>query len=445
MKRIDSILLVDDESEFRENVADRLESRGFKVFQAESAEAGLDLFRQTRMDVALVDVQMPGMDGITLLGHLKEADPLVEVVVVTGQGSIETAVDAMRRGAYHYVTKPVRLAELEMVVRRALEKTDLSRKNQLYQENLRKRRDGLASDVVVHSPAMKKIFEIAEGLSKTDSPVLIDGETGTGKEVVAEWIHSQSSRREEPFVVINCGALTDHLLDSELFGHEKGAFTGATASRSGMIEMADGGTLLLDEIGDMASAAQVRLLRVLERGLYRRVGSSREKSANIRILAATHRDLRKLSEEGSFREDLYHRLNVFHLEIPPLRERRDDILPLAEHFLRPGMKLGSASRDLLSGHSWPGNVRELAHAMERGGFSAHLAGKEVVDPVHLGLSQDSAPRDILVSLEEAQYRHIQDVIEQLGGNRQQSAKVLGISERHLYRLLQQDKKSNPSA
>ena len=185
MKRIDSILLVDDESEFRENVADRLESRGFKVFQAESAEAGLDLFRQTRMDVALVDVQMPGMDGITLLGHLKEADPLVEVVVVTGQGSIETAVDAMRRGAYHYVTKPVRLAELEMVVRRALEKTDLSRKNQLYQENLRKRRDGLASDVVVHSPAMKKIFEIAEGLSKTDSPVLIDGETGTGKELIS--------------------------------------------------------------------------------------------------------------------------------------------------------------------------------------------------------------------------------------------------------------------
>lgn len=445
MKHAGTVLLVDDEGGFRENVAERLQARRFQILHADEAESALVQVRNQIIDVALVDILMPGMDGITLLGRLKEIDPLLEVVIVTGQGSIESAVEAMRKGAYHYITKPVRLSELEMVVRRAIEKTLLSRQNYLYREELRRRRALSAPEIVAHSAAMRRILEEAERIAQTDASVLIEGETGTGKEVIAEFIHRKSLRRAHPLSVLNCGALSESLLDTELFGHEKGAFTGATEARPGIIEVADGGTLLLDEIGDIAPTAQVRLLRFLERGLFRRVGSTRERSVDVRVLAATNRDLAGEVAEGRFRQDLYHRLLVFRLRIPPLRERQEDLLPLAEHFLSrlagpgcPTKMLDATAQAALWAYPWPGNVRELAHTLERACFAAQLAGAEEIGPEHLGLPAPAAGSlGDLITLQEAERRHIQAVLERLGGHRQKAAEVLGITERHLYRLLQQ--------
>ena len=444
MKDVGSVILVDDESDFRENVAERLEGRGFEILQAGDGESALAQVRDRVVDAAVVDVMMPGMDGITLLSRLKEVDPLMEVVVVTGQGSIESAVEAMRRGAYHYVTKPARLKELEIVVRRAVEKTGLARQNQAYREHQRRKRAQSVGEIVVASAAMKNLLEAARGIAQTDSTVLIEGETGTGKEVLAEFIHRNSQREDQTLSVLNCGALSDSLLDAELFGYEKGAFTGATESRPGIFEVSDGGTLFLDEIGDIPPDAQVRLLRVLERGLFRRVGSTREQSVDVRVLAATHRDLSQAVEEGRFREDLFHRLYVFRLPIPPLRERLEDLAPLARHFLSKLCAAGCQFRSIshaaeaaLHGHSWPGNVRELAHVMERACFAARLAGADEVQPEHLGLPTSTVQVNPMVSLDEAQSRHVRAVLECVGGNRQQAAEVLGVSERHLYRLLRQ--------
>lgn len=445
MKHAGTVLLVDDESGFRENVAERLQARGFQILHAGEAESALGQVRHHLIDVALVDILMPGMDGITLLGRLKEIDPLMEVVIVTGQGSIESAVEAMRRGAHHYVTKPVRLSELEMVVQRAIEKTLLARQNRLYREDLRRRRVQSTPEIIAHSTTMKKLLEEAERIAQTDASVLIEGETGTGKEVLAEFIHRKSPRQDHTLSVLNCGALSESLLDTELFGHEKGAFTGATEARPGMIEVADGGTLLLDEIGDIVPAAQVRLLRFLERGLFRRVGSTRERLVDVRMLAATNRDLAQEVADGRFRQDLYHRLLVFRLRILPLRERPEDILPLADHFLSrlagpgcPPKRLGAAVQATLRAYSWPGNVRELAHTLERASFAAVLAGADEIGPEHLGLPTSAAGSlGDLITLQEAEKRHIQAVLERLGGHRQKTAEVLGITERHLYRLLQQ--------
>lgn len=442
MKYQGNLLLVDDESGFRENVAERMATHGFQVFQAGEAESALLQARGQVMDVALLDILMPGMDGLTLLGTLKEIDPLTEVVIVTGQGSIESAVEAMRRGAFHYVTKPVRLTELEMVVRRAIEKAALARQNRAYRENLRRRNARSAAEIVARSPAMQQVLRDADRMASLDAPILIEGETGTGKEVLAERIHERSGRAAQTFSVLNCGAIPESLVDAELFGYEKGAFTGAVECRPGIFEVTDGGTLLLDEIGDITANAQVRLLRVLERGLFRRVGATREQSADVRVLASTHRDLDQEVLAGRFREDLFHRLHVFRLRLPPLRERRDDIFPLAEFFLgrlagpgAPQRSLSAAAQAALLVYPWPGNVRELAHTMERACFAAQLTGNDEVQDTHLGLPVAHHGADILVSLEEAQRRHIQAVLARLDGNRKKAAEVLGITERHLYRLL----------
>lgn len=444
MSAAQTILLVDDERGFRENVAERLEAHGCRVLQADGGEQALALLREHVVEAVLIDVMMPGMDGITLLKRLKEVDPLTEVVVVSGQGSIERAVEAMRLGAYTFVTKPTKLRELELTMRRAIEKTLLAKQNRLFREVLRRGR-GPSTPIVAHAPAMKALLERAEMIAQTDASVLISGETGTGKGLLAEFIHRRSPRSAAPFTVVNCGALLDTLLDAELFGSEKGAFTGASESRPGMIEAADSGSLFLDEIGDIAPPAQVRLLRFLETHLFRRVGSVRERAVDVRVLAATHEDLRQLVSDGRFREDLYHRLLVFELHIPPLRERREDVVPLAESFLAQGgptaprKELGDAARAALQAHTWPGNVRELAHTMERARLVAEMAGATAIAPEHLGLISPAsltAPASVLVSLQEAQRRHVLAVLEHLEGNRQRSAEVLGISERHLYRLLQ---------
>jgi len=444
MTRQSTILVVDDEADFRDNVAEHLATKGFNVLQAADGEAALAAAHEHTVDVALLDLAMPGMGGIEVLKRLRKLDSLIEVIMVTGQRSVETAVEAMREGAYHYVTKPVRLKELELTVGRAIEKAGLTHQNRLFQEDQRRKLARTAGGIVAHSESMKQILHEAERMAHTDATVLIEGETGTGKEVVAELIHRESARAERKFAVLNCGALQENLLDAELFGHEKGAFTGATETRPGMIEVADRGTLLLDEIGDIPEAGQIRLLRFLERSVFRKVGSTREQTVDVRVLAATHRELTEEVKEGRFREDLYHRLNVFRLRLPPLRERPSDIFPLAEHFLAqlsdartPAKTLTEEARGALQAYRWPGNVRELAHAIERAVFAAQIAEADEIRLEHLGLPAPPDPRGLLVPLKEAERRHVTAVLDHFGGNRRQTAEVLGISERHLYRLLQE--------
>ncbi len=436
-----TVLLVDDEAQFRANVAERLASRGYHVVEAGNAAEGFAAAQAHPVDVALVDMIMPDEDGLSLLGRLKELDPLLEVILVTGQASIETAVEAMRRGAYHYVTKPVRLRELELVLERALEKGRLAQQNRALSVELRRRRDGGPEEMVAASRAMLEVVRQAERLASTDSTVLIEGETGTGKERIAELIHRRSARAARTFTVLNCGALTETLVDAELFGCEKGAFPGATETRPGVVEVADGGTLLLDEIADLGAPAQVRLLRFLEKGVFRRVGSSREQTVDVRVLAATHRDLAREVAEGRVREDLFHRLFVFRLRIPPLRERPEDILPLARHFLArlagatAAPSISELAEQALLRHTWPGNVRELSHAVERALLEARLAGATELGPESLGQTAVTSSGSDLLTIEEAERRHIERVLRLVGGNRQRAADVLGVTERHLYRLL----------
>ncbi|NOZ22232.1 MAG: sigma-54-dependent Fis family transcriptional regulator [Planctomycetes bacterium] len=464
MKQTGAILLVDDEAQFRENVADYLDPHGYMVLQAGDAESALSQAHEHVLDAALVDILMPGMDGITLLSRLKEIDSHVEVIIVTGQASVESAVDAMRRGAFHYVTKPVRLHELEMLVERAVEKTQVSRQNVLLREDLRRKRAQAAGEIVAASDAMKTILTEAESVAKVDSSVLIEGETGVGKEVVAEFIHRNSKRGGNVFCVLNCGALPETLQDAELFGYEKGAFTGAAESRPGIIEVSNGGTLLLDEIGDIPPGIQTRFLRFLERGLVRRLGSTREQSVDVRILAATHRSLEQEVAEGRFREDLYHRLLVFRLHIPPLRERTEDILPLAEHFVfrvgapgTAGKTMSRATQDALLNYCWPGNVRELAHSIERACFAAQLARSDEILPEHLGLPDEhgivrspiparasalgAAGSGVDLSetldLSEIERKAIQLALAKTSGDKKRAAQLLNIGLSSLYRKIKE--------
>jgi DNA-binding NtrC family response regulator len=338
----------------------------------------------------------------------------------------------------------VRLREIEAVARNAIEKAALARQNDLYREDLRRRRRQASAEIIIESPAMRSLFEQAMQIAQVDASVLIEGETGVGKEVVAWFIHSHSPRRDRVFATLNCGALPDTLIDSELFGFEEGAFTGAGEPRPGILEVSDGGSLLLDEVGDLSSAGQIRLLRFLERGLVRRLGRTREQVVDVRVLAATHRDLGAMVDRNEFRQDLFHRLVVLRMAIPPLRERPEDVLPLARHFAvlltaagaTPPAFTHTAEQALLA-YAWPGNVRELRNAVERACLSARIAAEDAIGPERLALPASPGGGGALLSLGEAQRRHVLDVLKSVGGNRQGAAEVLGVTERHLYRLLRQ--------
>ncbi len=442
------VLVTDDETAIAEGLAEILRGLDYSVETAASGTEALEKQRARPFDLLITDLKMPKMDGITLLRQARENDPELVVIVITAHASWETAVEAMKAGAFDYLAKPFKIAQVRAIVERAAERRGLRRENlQLKEELLR--RDAF-NEIVGISDAIERVKTLISKVAETPATVLITGETGTGKGVIAEFIHQHSARNDHPLTVVNCGALSDTLLDAELFGSEKGAFTGATEARPGMIEAADGGSLFLDEIGDIPSPAQVRLLRFLESRLFRRVGSAREREVDVRILAATHADLRELATDGRFREDLYHRLLVFELHIPPLRERQEDVLPLAESFLSgmassntPAKRLGSSARAALQAHSWPGNVRELAHTMERASLAAEIADMGEITPEHLALPSSSQRATQLVSLQQAQQLHVQAVLDLLDGNRQQAAEVLGVSERHLYRLLR--RYSPPSA
>ncbi len=358
------LLIVDDDDDFRGTVMRRFARRGFRVEQATSGAEALDLSARKSFDVAIVDLMMPGMSGLELLSRLREAHPDCQVVMLTGQGTIETAVEAMKQGAYDFLTKPFPLGELEVVIEKAYERHRLQKENKQLAAALE--RSEPKSEIVGKSAAMREVFRLIERAGPTDKAILIQGASGTGKELVARALHRASNRVDKPFIAINCAALPESLLESELFGHEKGAFTGAVATKLGLFEVADGGTLLIDEIGEMPGALQAKLLRVLEDGSLRRVGSLKELRVDVRLLAATNRNLQKEVQAGRFREDLYYRINVMSLELPRLKDRQGDVRLLVEKFLGDRWKISEAALAILEALRLAGQ-RPATHQYDRAG------------------------------------------------------------------------------
>jgi len=359
------ILIVDDERSVRKSLQGWFLEDGFEVETAEDGAQALQTMDSGPFDIFIVDLKMPGMDGITLLKQIQEGDKDATVIILTAYASVETAVDALKQGAFDYVTKPVDPDDLSNLVRNALRQKVLTEENLRLKERVSEMT--LPTPIVGESSSMQRIMETVRTVAETDSTVVVLGESGTGKELVARAIHAQSKRRFAPIVAVNCGAIPETLLESELFGHEKGSFTGAQYRRKGKIELAHGGTLFLDEIGDISPKMQIDLLRVIETRSFTRLGGNKEIESDFRLVCATNRNLEQLVAEGEFREDLYYRIKVFSVEIPPLRERRDDILPLARHFVskyarsmgRAEKSITPQAQELMEGYRWPGNVREL--------------------------------------------------------------------------------------
>jgi DNA-binding NtrC family response regulator len=423
------IAIVDDDPGQRQLLANALERAGYDTVRCEDGPRGLEAAAEASL--MLLDVRMPGMSGLEVLEKVKKDRPQLPVILLTAYIDVRDAVNAMKQGALDYLEKPVDLDELIAAVDDALGATGRAVSA-----------DGvpaLPEGIVAESEAMRSVFQQAARVASSDATVLLLGESGTGKEVVAEYIHRHSSRGERPFVRVNCGALPETLIESELFGHEKGAFTGADAQRKGRFEEAHEGSIFLDEIGELPLALQPTLLHVLESGAMRRVGGSQELTVDVRVIAATNRSLEEDVRDGRFREDLYYRLNVFALEVPPLRERRDDILPLAEHFVKDEKRrLAPATERVLMAYDWPGNVRELRNAMDRAGI---MTDGNLVLPKDLPPQlQDAKPSEksgsVLVGdMREIQRRAILEALEKTGGNKTRAADLLGISRRNLiYKL-----------
>jgi DNA-binding NtrC family response regulator len=438
------LLVVDDDEELRATLVSYFQRQGAVVTAASSAEEAIDKASRERLDVALLDLHLPGMDGIELLARFKQQHPEVEALMLTAHSSIETAVQAMKRGAYDYLTKPFRMSDLEVHVAKAFEKVQLVRRERQWVEQVRY--ESPRYRLVGSSSQMRKVVGLIEKVASTEATVLVRGESGTGKELVARALHATSPRGDRPMVTINCAALQENLLESELFGHEKGAFTGAVAAKPGLVEVAEGGTLFIDEIGEMAPGLQAKLLRVLEDGHYRRVGATAERHADVRVIAATNRKLEEEIKNGRFREDLYYRLNVITIHLPALRDHRQDIPELVEHFLTT-RQLGSVrylvdpeALEALTRYHWPGNVRELANVVERAQI---LAEEHLITPDDLPDSLitwkpgvgESESEIQTQNLHEAQRRHIVNILRESKGNKVHAARSLGISRRALYRLL----------
>jgi DNA-binding NtrC family response regulator len=443
------ILVVEDDATMLDVIAEVLISAGYQVDRAASAEAGLAAASQARHDAVLVDLMLGAESGLDVMARIKSVDPHVEVIITTGHASVETAVLAMSRGAFHYLSKPINMPELLLLVERATRASRDAHDKELLLESLRHQQSLRAADgMIAEAPAMRAVIAEAADIAELDKPVFIHGESGSGKELVAHYIHRSSPRRDHPLNAINCGSLSDSLVDAELFGYEKGAFTGADKARPGIIAASEGGTLFLDEVGDLPEAAQVRLLRFLETGVVRAVGSSRERRFDVRIVAASHKDLEEEVRSKRFRHDLYHRLVVFELEIPPLRERPEDLEPLARLFLthidREGrFSVAPATIALLKQQPWTGNVRELRNEVERAFLRARRRGGDALEPRDFRLARE-APSEPLqfsgygpIPLEQADLLHVRHVVDLCDGNRRRAAETLRISERHLYRLLRE--------
>jgi DNA-binding NtrC family response regulator len=439
-----TLLVADDDPVARDLLAEVLTRDGYRVLAAGGGEACLALAAQQPVDLALVDLRMPDLDGLEVLRRLTALRPEVPVLILTAFGSVDTAIEAIRAGAYDYLSKPFRMEEIKLVVRRTLEAQRLLRENRQYRQELRERHR--VENLVGQSQQMVEIYKLIARVAGLDTTVLIQGETGTGKALVARAIHYASPRADRPFVVVDCAALPEALFESELFGHERGAFTGAVTTRRGLLETASGGTCLLDEVGELSLPLQAKLLRAIQERTIRRVGGNESLAIGVRFLAATNRDLRKRVEEGQFREDLYFRLNVVTIAVPPLRERPEDIPLLAQHFLqayaadahKPVRRFARETLELLQSYAWPGNVRELEHAIER---AVALASTELLLPADFPLdlrgqrpSGPSLPRPGM-TLEEVKRWYVDTVLAETGGNKVRAADALGIDRRTLYRML----------
>jgi DNA-binding NtrC family response regulator len=435
------LLVVDDDEQLRETLARRFQRLGMTVTATSTSEEALAKTAQGRWDVALLDLHLPGLSGIDLLSRLKDQQPELEAILLTAHGSIETAIEAMRRGAYNYLTKPFHLPELEIQVEKAYDKVLLARRERQWIDQLRF--ESSRYRLVGSSPGMQRVVQLIQKVAPTEATVLVQGASGTGKELVARALHFNSPRRDRPLVTLNCAALQETLLESELFGHEKGAFTGAIQSKPGLVEVAEGGTLFIDEIAEMAPGLQAKLLRVLENGHYRRVGSTQEVHADVRVIAATNKQLAEEQRAGRFREDLYYRLNVVTIPLPLLHERKADIPELIEHFLNT-RQIGPARYRLdppalaaLTNYDWPGNVRELANVLERAQILAenHIITLDDLPDSLAEITPDTVSDADPRHLRSVERRHVQEILKDMKGNKVQAAKVLGISRRALYRLI----------
>ncbi len=454
------VLVVDDDRAVREALSRTLEKLGFEVLIAEDGQAGLDRLRQGGVHIVLADLKMPRLSGQELLSATKAIAPDVEVIMITGHGTVEDAVEAMKEGAYDFITKPFKRVQLEKTIKKAAEKQELVLQNRALQQRLDELQS--AGQIIGGSPAMLRTLDLVSQVAPSAATVLIQGESGTGKELIANAVHHGSPRRDRPFIKVNCAALPETLLESELFGYERGAFTGAVARKEGRFELADRGTLFMDEIGDLSPATQAKLLRVLQEGEFERLGGTRTLKVDVRLVVATNADLAILVREKRFREDLFYRLNVITIQIPPLRERREDIQLLAHHFLRrfaaknvkPITGFTEEALDVLQTYAWPGNVRELENVIER---AIVLTRSSIISPADLPetlVGSDQATRHLVISigtpLEEVEDRLIEETLRYTKGDKTLAAKLLGIATRTIYRRmkgetepLQGDQPSDP--
>jgi two-component system, NtrC family, response regulator AtoC len=433
------ILIADDERNLRELIVRELGRRGHEVEGVADGVAALERIRETPFDVVVLDMRMPHKEGIDVLRELATFPEAPQVIMLTGFQEVSTAVEAMKLGAYDYLTKPTKIEELDVVVRKAAEKGQLVRDNVA----LRAHAPGAApfGGLLTQSAQMHEVLRIIDRVAPTDSAVLVLGESGTGKELAARAIHEHSTRAARAFVPIHCGALPRDVFESELFGHEKGAFTGAVGTKPGLVELADGGTLFLDEIGEMEPDSQVKLLRALETGTFYRVGATRPRRVDVRLVAATNRDLAEAMKSGEFRQDLYYRINTITVSLPPLRDRRDDVVLLAKHFVESNAKYGlkrlaAATLAALEAYAWPGNVRELLHAIER---AVILSKGDEIFPADLPpeiLGSNASPVGSAGgSLETMERQHIIAVLRQVNGHRGKAAALLAIDPKTLYRKI----------
>lgn len=447
-ERSEIILVVDDEKLQREIIRDILKYEGYGVMIAGSGQEALELLNQSSVDLVITDLRMPEMDGIELLGRVKETNPEISVIVVTAYGSVGSAVEAMKKGAFHYLTKPLGKEELLLTVQRALENRLLLRENRLLRQELEERYQ--FHNLIGSSPGMQKVFKVIEKIAPSDSTVLIYGESGTGKELVAKAIHFYSKRKDQAFLAINCAAIPDTLLESEMFGHEKGAFSGAYNQKKGIFEEAHQGTLFLDEIGDLDISLQAKLLRVLQEGEIKRVGGTKVLKVNVRIIAATNKDLEEEIQEGQFRQDLYYRLNVVPIFLPSLRERKEDIPLLVDFFIKKhGKKLGKVIEKMtpdamnkLLDYSWPGNIRELESVIERAillNENGIIQDKDLPEKLSMPRPQEDGADltipDEGISLIEVERNLIKKALIKANWSIKRASELLGISYKTLqYRI-----------
>jgi DNA-binding NtrC family response regulator len=439
------VLIVDDETRLAEAFREQLTEEGMQVFTSHHAKEALSVLKRENIDVAVLDIKLPDMDGVELLLKLKQMEPTTEVIMLTGYASVATAIRSMKLGAYDYLTKPCKLTELSNIITKAHEKKMLKVKTIVLEEHLH--RIGVHDDFIGKSKEMEKVRNLITMVAGSNIPALILGETGTGKELAARAIHDLGPRAGSPFVVVNSSILQETMLESELFGYKKGAFTGAETDKMGLIEIADHGTFFIDEVGEMGLSIQAKLLRVLETGVFRKLGDTKETKVDVRFIFATNRDLKEAADEKKFRKDLFFRISTFIITLPPLREKREDISLLVSYFLDKFSRGGKKKRfsreaiEIFMAYDWPGNVRELSNVIERAIIVSNNRDEILANDLSEGMlnpiscmkeSSESQPLGRVLSLVEMESEYILTVLHSVGGNKSRAARLLGISRKNLY-------------